>query len=196
MHHYHAHGTPSRPARHRAWSSGASRCWSTSGGTWTRRPERSLQQPLPTWQDQERAALEEFVENRGRGFSVGCEITRELWRWPRVSPPRPRPEKREAVRACVRDRRIGFGQERRCLPTCIGNSIARDDVLLLAHAAGISPRSTQVDGHAAALDRRTGSSCWAIAGSAAGHGQRRGGRTDVCAELLGRVSRADAGWWC
>jgi hypothetical protein len=35
-------------------------------------------QPIPTWQEQERWVLEQFVENRGRGFIGRTEITREL----------------------------------------------------------------------------------------------------------------------
>jgi hypothetical protein len=39
-------------------------------------------QPIPTWQEQERWVLEQFVENRGRGFIGRTEITRSCCRRP------------------------------------------------------------------------------------------------------------------
>ena len=95
-------------------------------------------QPLPSWQDQERWALEEFVENRGRGFVGRVEIIRQLFtlaRCPAVEV--------LAWAACITGE---SGSGKSALFAHLFRELsAQDDVLLLAHAAGISPRSTQVD---------------------------------------------------
>ena len=97
-----------------------------------------IRQPLPSWQDQERWALEEFVENRGRGFIGRVEITEELSALAE-SPAQEVP----AWGACVTGE-PGAGKS--ALFAHLSRELeGRDDLLVLAHAAGISPRSTQVD---------------------------------------------------
>jgi len=96
------------------------------------------QQPLPSWQDQERRALEEFVENRGRGFVGRVEITQELCTLAH-SPAA------EVLTwgACVTGE-SGSGKSA-LFAHLVRKLEGRDDLFVLAHAAGISPRSTQVD---------------------------------------------------
>ena len=66
-------GTPSTSASP-ASRPGAGRCSKTSGATWTRDPRAYAAPRSRTWQEQERWALEQFVEDRGRDF-VGREAT-------------------------------------------------------------------------------------------------------------------------
>lgn len=90
------------------------------------------------WRQHERWALEEFVEDCGRGFIGRVEISEELISLA-LSPAG------ELIRwgACV----IGeSGAGKSSLFAHLHRQLQRrSDVLLLAHAAGISPRSTQVD---------------------------------------------------
>lgn len=96
-------------------------------------------QPLPTWREQEQWALEEFIENRGRGFIGRAKFTKELCNlvnapdqevpgWWGASVTGPAGSGKSAL----------FAHLYRQLEP-------RDDVLLLAHAAGISPRANQVE---------------------------------------------------
>jgi len=114
-------------------------------------------QPLPSWQDLERWALEEFVENRGRGFIGRVEITQDLLALatgdtlgtalPTLGAgetalgaglPTPR-----LWAVCVTGE---SGSGKSALFAHLYRQLdGQDDVLLLAHAAGISPRANQVD---------------------------------------------------
>ena len=97
-----------------------------------------IRQPLPSWQDQERWALEEFVENRGRGFVGRVEITGELLGLAES------PDQEVLTwGACVTGE---SGAGKSALFAHLFRKLEdRDDLLLLSHAAGISPRSNQVD---------------------------------------------------
>ncbi|MBN1542907.1 AAA family ATPase, partial [candidate division KSB1 bacterium] len=96
-----------------------------------------LHAPIPSWQEQERWALEEFVHNRSRGFVGRQEITDEL------------------VQHALSDKDAG-GPKQLCLIGEPGSGksalfshlylqLQKQDVLLLASAAGISLRSAEVD---------------------------------------------------
>lgn len=94
-------------------------------------------QPIPSWQEQERHALEQFVENCGRGFVGRVEITERLLRFARSPAAESAP-----WGACV----TGVsGSGKSALFAHLWRHLQREDVLLLAHAAGISPRAGQVD---------------------------------------------------
>jgi hypothetical protein len=104
-------------------------------------------QPLPSWQDQERWTLEEFVENRGRGIIGRVLITQDLLTLATgESPVSPRPLAGEGSggwAACVTGE---SGSGKSALFAHLYRQLeGRDEVLVLAHAAGISPRSSQVD---------------------------------------------------
>ncbi len=97
-----------------------------------------LQLPEPSWQEQERRGLEEFVESRGRGFIGREQITRNLCDLA-VSPAQ------ETITwgNCVCGE---SGSGKSALFAHLYRELeGQDDLLLLAHAAGISARSTQVD---------------------------------------------------
>ena len=94
--------------------------------------------PLPTWQQQEQATLEEFVENRSRGFVGRGGVIEDL----------------SLVATSPAEETLGWGV---CVTGSSGSGKSalfaqlyrqwegRDDVLLLAHAAGISPRASHVE---------------------------------------------------
>ncbi|MBM3791808.1 MAG: DUF4062 domain-containing protein, partial [Acidobacteria bacterium] len=96
------------------------------------------QQPPPTWEEAERSVLAEFVEHRSRNF-VGREaLLRELL---------------DLAHAPVRDGAPwcacvtgGPGSGKSAVFAHLHQSLEPDgSMLVLAHAAGISPRSSQVD---------------------------------------------------
>ena len=97
-----------------------------------------IRQPLPSWQDQERWALEEFVENRGRGFIGRVEITEKL-----LALAESPGQEKLTWGACITGE---SGSGKSALFAHLFRKLEdRDDLLLLSHAAGISPRSNQVD---------------------------------------------------
>ena len=93
--------------------------------------QQFLREAPATWQEQEREAFEEFVAHRDRDFRGRVEITDELV-----------------------DFALGSGDEwglsltggpgsgKSALLAHVYGKLEDEDALLLAHAAGISPRST------------------------------------------------------
>ncbi len=97
-----------------------------------------LQQPDPSWQEQERRGLDEFIEGRGRGFLGRAEITQQLVALADT------PAAEASTRGLCVCGESGSGKSA-LLAHLYRKLQGRNDLLLLAHAAGISPRSTQVD---------------------------------------------------
>ena len=91
----------------------------------------------PSWQEEERWVLEQFIEDRGRDFVGRDEILDELIE-PATSP------SGEGVPwgACVTG---PAGTGKSALFAALHGRLRHEDILVLAHAAGIGPRSTQVD---------------------------------------------------
>ncbi len=89
----------------------------------------------PTWEEQERERLEEFIEQCGRGF-VGREaITGELLQFAQ-SPPG-----HDAWGVCVTG---AAGSGKSALFAHLCRELDQRDVVVLSHAAGISPRAGSV----------------------------------------------------
>ncbi len=88
-----------------------------------------------TWQDEERAAFEEFVARCDRDFRGRVEITDELVEFALGE---------GGERALSLTGVSGSGKS--ALITRVCRKLEDADALLLAHAAGISPRSTSVEG--------------------------------------------------
>jgi len=90
----------------------------------------------PTWQAQERAALEEFVEHRLRGFTGRKETLRQMLDIA-LSPAN------ETLGACVTG---GPGTGKSALFAHVYRRLKDErSILVLAHAAGSGPRSASVD---------------------------------------------------
>jgi tetratricopeptide (TPR) repeat protein len=96
-----------------------------------------LRQAPQTWQEQDRWALDEFIEGRARGFVGRTAITSQLMTLA-TSPA----AEGTAWGACL-TAEAGAGKS--SLFGHLQQLLKERDVLVLAHAAGISVRSTQVD---------------------------------------------------
>ncbi|MFC1634822.1 DUF4062 domain-containing protein [Planctomycetota bacterium] len=97
-----------------------------------------LHQAPQTWQEQEIAALEEFIEGRTRGFFGRKSITRNLLDLA-LSPASENADWAACVTGASGTGKSSlFGHLYRQLQ-------ANDDIFVLAHAAGISPKSNAVD---------------------------------------------------
>jgi len=95
-------------------------------------------QPIPSWQDQERWSLEQFVENRGRGFVGRQDVTGRVCDLA-ISPV----EEVPPWGFCITGE---SGSGKSALFAHLYRVLqGQQGILLLAHAAGISPRSGQVD---------------------------------------------------
>ncbi len=93
--------------------------------------------PPPGWQDEERAALENFIEARGRRFVGRARITGQLCALAH-SPA----ETGKPWGACV----TGIsGAGKSALFAHLHDELQQDDLLLLSHAAGVSVCAAQVD---------------------------------------------------
>jgi len=96
-----------------------------------------LHRPPATWQDQERWALEQFIETQCRDF-IGRQETIDkllsLATWPAADG--------QQWGACVTG---AAGSGKSSLFAQLHRLLREKDVLVLAHAAGISMRCTQVD---------------------------------------------------
>ncbi|HUS80270.1 MAG TPA: hypothetical protein VM283_03315, partial [Armatimonadota bacterium] len=88
-----------------------------------------------TWQDEEREAFEEFVADRDRDFRGRVEITDELVEFALGT-----------GGEWALSLTGGPGSGKSALLSHVYRKLEERDALLLAHAAGISPRSTSVDG--------------------------------------------------
>ncbi|MCC6795259.1 MAG: DUF4062 domain-containing protein [Candidatus Hydrogenedentes bacterium] len=95
------------------------------------------QQPDPSWQQQERWALEEFIEHRSRNF-VGREPTLDTLRTLALSPAAEGADWGASVTG-------ESGSGKSALIAQLHRVLEAEDVLLLTHAAGISLRANQVD---------------------------------------------------
>lgn len=96
------------------------------------------QRPVPGWEQVERAALAEFVEHRARDFAGRADLTDRL-----LALARSAVSDEAAWGACVTGT-SGSGKSALFAHLC--RQVAADpSVLLLAHAAGISPRGSHVD---------------------------------------------------
>lgn len=93
--------------------------------------------PTPKWQEQERWALEEFVQNRSRGFVGRCEIIDDIMRYA-LSPDTP-----DQPRGMCLIGEPGSGKS--ALFSYLYQLLQEKDVLLLANVAGISLRSAGVN---------------------------------------------------
>jgi len=92
----------------------------------------------PTWQEEERFALEQFVEDRARGF-VGREALLAELRELATSPEHEGAPWGGCVTAAA-------GAGKSALFAALRRGLEREpDTWVLAHAAGVSPRSTQVN---------------------------------------------------
>ena len=96
-----------------------------------------LEQPAPTWQEQERRTLDEFVEHRARGFLGREETVAVLLAFAES------PAAEDAPWGLCVTGEAGAGKS--ALFAHLHRQLQERDVLLLSHAAGISPRSTHVD---------------------------------------------------
>jgi len=90
----------------------------------------------PSWQEQERLILDDFVQHRGRDFVGRAEITSKLTSVAE-SPPAEQP-----ALACVTG---GPGSGKSALFARLCRELQDHDALLLTHAAGISGRSISVE---------------------------------------------------
>ena len=96
-----------------------------------------LHAPTPSWQKQERWALEEFVHNRSRSFVGRQEITEELVQHGLSA------DDAEGTKLLCLSGEPGSGKS--ALFSHLYLQLQKQDVLLLANAAGISLRSAEVD---------------------------------------------------
>jgi tetratricopeptide (TPR) repeat protein len=96
-----------------------------------------LQQPAPTWQEQERRGLDEFVEHRARGFLGREETVAGLLAFAES------PAEQDAPWGLCVIGEAGAGKS--AVFAHLVRKLQERDVLLLSHAAGTSPRSTHVD---------------------------------------------------
>jgi hypothetical protein len=96
-----------------------------------------VESPPPTWQDEQRWLLERFVEARGEGFVGRAGVADRLLRLARSPAGRGQP-----WAACVTG---GGGAGKSALFAYLHRQLQQEDVLLLAHAAGVGARSIQVD---------------------------------------------------
>ena len=119
--------------------------------------------PEPTWQDEERWVLEQFVENRGRGFIGRADLTEELMELALgsddphagrvVTPYGGRIETRVDRDVTTDDEQQPWGacatgvsgSGKSALFAHLYRQLEGEDVVLLSHAVGISVRSTQVE---------------------------------------------------
>ena len=97
----------------------------------------SLTASMPTWQEQERWALEEFFQNRNRGFIGRRDITDEIMHHA-LSPD----AAGQPWGLCLTGE-PGSGKSALFCHIC--QLLQKKEVLLLANAAGISTRSAEVD---------------------------------------------------
>ncbi len=96
------------------------------------------QQPPPTWEEAERSALAEFVEHRSRDVVGRKDLTQDLLQLAR-SPV----EENAMWCACITG---NAGSGKSALFAHLHQLLESDEsVLVLAHAAGISPRSSEID---------------------------------------------------
>jgi len=96
-----------------------------------------LHAPAPSWQEQERWALEEFVQDRSRGFAGRSEITAEILHYALA------PDAADEPWGLCLTGESGSGKS--ALFSHLFQLLQEQDVLLLANAAGINPRSAEVD---------------------------------------------------
>lgn len=96
-----------------------------------------LREAPRTWQEQDRWALDEFVEGRARGFVGRTAIETDLVQFATLPAPNG-----TSWGACV-TAETGGGKS--SLVGHLYRLLQQQDVLVLAHASGISVRSTQVD---------------------------------------------------
>jgi hypothetical protein len=93
--------------------------------------------PAPTWQDEQRWLIEQFVDARRLGFVGRTEVVERLLRL--VRSPTGRAER---WGACVTG---ASGSGKSALFAHLHGNLETGDVLLLSHAAGVSCRSIQID---------------------------------------------------
>ena len=96
-----------------------------------------LHAPTPSWQEQERWVLEEFVQNRSRRFVGRRGITDEILRHALA------PDAPEQPQGLCLTGEPGSGKS--ALFSHLYRLLQEEDVLLLANASGISLRSAEVD---------------------------------------------------
>ena len=187
VHHY--RGAVGRPAaaRHGPGAVGPAGAGSTCGGTWTRRPASSPGSRCPVGRTRSAGRWRSSSRTAAAASSAASQITRGA----------------VACRLAIASRRAAWRSlHRGAAAACTGESGSGKSALF-AHLyrqlrrpgrrAAAGPRGGNqpaVDPggcHAAALDRRAGTGLGRRR-SAAGNGQRRGGRADVC-----RAARAGLG---
>lgn len=95
------------------------------------------QQATVTWQDQERAALEEFVERGSRDFVGRDELVRDLMAFALATDRDGQPWAVSLVGTTGAGKSAVFCK--------LHQLLACEDVLLLSHSAGITPRSVSAD---------------------------------------------------